>query len=142
MAFENGPFVQSASLCEKVLQEKDGVISLIRIVDTVTQAATGQDPPDSMPSFAYTFKLALMLKAGEAIGRYQLVLKLEEPAGTYQQIGSTSIHFEGGEKGFNLISDLSLGLKQEGIHWLHVYLDNDKLTSVPFRVRYQRVITG
>ena len=31
--FERGPYIQVAAFCERVLQEADGVVSLIRIVD-------------------------------------------------------------------------------------------------------------
>ena len=31
----DGPFLQSALICEKVLQEQDGVLSAIRIIDRI-----------------------------------------------------------------------------------------------------------
>jgi len=37
ISWKGGPYVQVAAFCEQVLQERDGVHSLIRIIDTVTQ---------------------------------------------------------------------------------------------------------
>ena len=44
-----GPNVVAAVFCEKVLQEKDGVLSAIRIVDRFTvsvEAPSGAAPPE------------------------------------------------------------------------------------------------
>ena len=39
--FDQGPYLSAALLCEKVLEEKDGVKSAIRIIDRVTRTVTG-----------------------------------------------------------------------------------------------------
>jgi hypothetical protein len=51
MVFERGPYVIAAAFCERALQERDGVLSLIRIIDKWTTAVTGPAPivPDRMP---------------------------------------------------------------------------------------------
>ncbi len=51
MVFEQGPYLTVAALCDKALQEKDGVISLIRVVDKLTSSAVGPDAPEQMPPF-------------------------------------------------------------------------------------------
>ena len=68
MAFEDGPFIQTACFCETVLTEGNGVASLIRIVDTITHHQRGPEPPDEMPPIVFPLKLVLMLKAGRARG--------------------------------------------------------------------------
>jgi hypothetical protein len=45
----DGPHVGIAVLCEKVLQEGDGVLSLIRVVDRIIHSAVGPEAPDEMP---------------------------------------------------------------------------------------------
>jgi hypothetical protein len=40
-----GPYIGAAFLCEKILQEKDGVLSAIRIVDRITHSAVGPEAP-------------------------------------------------------------------------------------------------
>ena len=47
-----GPYVCMALLCEKVLNEQDGVLSVIRVIDriTVSRRARGAHAPVCQPS--------------------------------------------------------------------------------------------
>ncbi|MGH9740926.1 MAG: hypothetical protein ACRD51_01105, partial [Candidatus Acidiferrum sp.] len=47
---EGGPYLQMACFCEKVLNEKDGVLSIIRVIDRLTVNASGPDSPEQMPA--------------------------------------------------------------------------------------------
>ena len=44
-----GPYLVAALFCEKVLSEKDGVISTMRIVDRITITVSGEAPPRKCP---------------------------------------------------------------------------------------------
>jgi len=48
MISRTGPYLQAALLCERVMQEKDGVLSVIRIIDRVIHTAMGPETPDTM----------------------------------------------------------------------------------------------
>ena len=61
-----GPYLSAAFLCEKVLEEKDGVKSAIRIIDRVTRTAVGPNPPMEMEPFQYNIVLLLKFKSGLA----------------------------------------------------------------------------
>jgi hypothetical protein len=61
-----GPYLQTAVLCEKVLQEQDGVLSLVRIVDRIISTALGPDPPEDMPPVAVNLTAVIVLKSGQA----------------------------------------------------------------------------
>ena len=39
-----GPYLHAAHFCEKLLTEKDGVLSAIRIIDRITVTASGATP--------------------------------------------------------------------------------------------------
>ena len=142
MGFETGPFIQAACLCEKVLQEKDGVLTLVRIVDVVTHTAGGPNPPEDMPPLRQNYHLVVMLKSGTAIGRYNLTVVPQKPDGSTDDPVGGSVHFEGEEKGVNFIVNLSYEFTMEGLYWFKLYLDDEKLTEIPFRVKYNRVVTG
>lgn len=142
MANEGGPYVQAACFCNMVIEDKTGALSLIRIIDMLTHTQTGPNPPEEMPPVPYEGTLVLMLKSGRAMGRHNLKIVPELPSGETQDSIVTSVHFEGDEKGQNVISNLRYVFTQEGLHWFNVYLDDDKLTAIPFRVRYHRVVTG
>jgi hypothetical protein len=142
MAFEDGPYVQAACFCEITIQETTGVLSLIRIIDTLTHTAVGVSPPAEMPPGPYPMKLVLMLKSGRARGRYDLKIIPELPSGETQEPRIMSVYFEGEEKGQNIVTTIQFTFTQEGLYWFNIYLDKDKLTAIPFRVKYSRMVAG
>lgn len=79
---DSGPYIQTACFSEMVIEEKTGVLSIIRIIDTLTHTEAGSTPPDVMPSFNYRLKLVLMLKSGQARGRHNLKITPELPNGS------------------------------------------------------------
>jgi hypothetical protein len=47
--FETGPYLVTAVLCERAIQENDGVLSLIRMVDKITNTIAVRDPSCRKP---------------------------------------------------------------------------------------------
>ena len=142
MPFEGGPFLQAGCLVENVIEEKTGVLSLIRIIDTVTRTLASPDPPEDLPPFPYTIKLVLMFKSGMARGRSTIRVLPELPTGASLDPMTVTAHFEGEEKGQNVVMNLALMLTHEGLYWFHVDVDGERLTSIPLRVKYDRIVAG
>lgn len=137
----SGPFVQVACFCEKVIQDTTGVFSLIRIIDTIEHSTSGPNPPEKMPPFNFRMYMVLMLKSGDALGRWNLKIEPHLPTGETKQPFTFTTHFEGEEKGHNIILDFTFTAEYEGIYWFKVYLDdNDLLTALPLRVKYNRLV--
>ena len=144
LAASTGPFLQFACLCEKVLQESDGVMSLIRVVDQVMQTATGTEVPDQMPPFVIeNLKLVIALKGGKARGRYAVKIRPEDPSGSQLPTFEMAVHFEGANRGVNMISDLRFAVQLEGLYWFDVLFAPGKghedvlLTRIPLEVIYR-----
>lgn len=138
---ERGPYVNAASFCENTLIGEDGTLSLIRMIDTVTQTATGPDPPATMPAFVVRTKLAVVLKAGEARGRYAIKLRPEAPDGRQLPEQEQAIQLEGGYSGINVITDVQVAVELEGVYWFDIIFvagpgEERLLTRVPLRVMY------
>ena len=142
MADAGGPYVQVAGFCDTFIEDKGGVLSLIRMIDTIITSAAGTEPPTKMPPLSRTLNLIIMLKSGSALGRHELTIKPKAPS--EQELPSLpfSIHFEGEEKGVNVIARLNLVLEEEGVYWFAVMVDNALVTKVPLRVRYSRMVTA
>jgi hypothetical protein len=139
-----GPYLQLACLCEKVLNDSDGVLSLIRIVDRLIQTATGIDVPDQMPPFLLSdIKLVIALKAGEARGRYAIKIRPEDPSGIQLPPFETPIQLSPGNQGVNLVSDLQFAVQLEGVYWFDVLFvpggeaEDWLLTRIPLEVLYR-----
>ena len=61
MQLEQGPYVQIAAFCEQVIEEKSGVLSLIRLIDGITRRESGPNPAEEMPAVNYKMKLVIIL---------------------------------------------------------------------------------
>jgi len=138
-----GPYVTLATICEKVLQEADGVISLIRTVDRIVVTATvrgqGDSPPAELPQGLLQPTLVVALRAGDAIGRHPVSIRVEQPTGVSLPPQTFDVNFEGGVAGgVNLILQMQIEAL-EGLYWFDVLVNDDLLTRVPLRVAYQRV---
>lgn len=140
MNLSTGPFVKAACFCEVVIEGKDGVLSLIRVVDIITRQAQGTDVPDEMPQDPYPLKMVIMLNPGMARGRHKLHILPEDPRGlrNVEREVELSVHFEEGRTA-NLIADLQIDYKYEGTYLFHIVLDEDHLTSIPLTIRYHRI---
>lgn len=140
-----GPYINAALICEKVLQERDGVLTAVRIIDrmTVAVAATQGTPPDAMPPSIVQFTILIVLKAGVYKGMAPVGLVIHPPSGS-APIGqfNTDIFFEGDDRGVNLVSPLQFQVTEDGLYWIDVNCGNQLLTRIPLRVIYQRLSQG
>lgn len=139
-ASRKGPWIGSASICERVIEEKDGVVSLIRMIDRVVQNAVGPEAPQEMPPFQLSgVSLVLLLIPGGAKGRHSVRVQTETPSGQLlPAVMDLPVLFEGEDRGVRLILNLSIAMEQEGLYWFDVFLDDESqlLTRVPLRVIY------
>lgn len=144
MSVEDGPYLAAALLCEKVLQEKDGVLSAIRIVDRIVHTAQSANAPEVMPSVKVDLKLLLLFKSGPAQGNRNVLIKLIQPSGRIQQPVSLPIFLEGGDgdRGANLIVEVQFPALEDGLYWFEILINDDLVTRVPLRIVYQRVTLG
>jgi hypothetical protein len=135
-----GPWVQAALVCDRWLVEGDGVISLIRIVDQVNVNA-GQDAPPELPEISIQFRVAVMLKAGEARGRHRVELVVELPSGQSLGAQGGDVHFTGEERGVNMLIEMQAPAV-EGLYWIDVLVNSRRLTRIPLRVNYAQMQPG
>jgi len=126
----------SAFLCERVLTEKDGVQSYVRVVDSfIAQLAPTARSRGLFPVF-----LAIILKSGEAKGKYSLTVRMNAPSGKVISLGDEiPAVLTGGEHGVNVNVQMLIDVEEEGLYGIDVLIDGEVLTRVPFRVRLERV---
>lgn len=140
--FEQGPYVQMALLCERVLHETDGVSSIIRIVDVINHQERGPNPPEEMPLVHYPLTLVISLRSGRAKGRHEITVTPEQPSGETISPIAVSINLEGEGKGVNIVSRIDIPYKFEGLYWFNIRFDRELITRIPLEVRYSRMMTG
>lgn len=138
---ERGPYLAAAILCEKALQEKDGVLSAIRIIDRFITTA-GTDAPAQMPPIQISGQLLIMFKSGDARGSYTVGVRPVTPSGRVTPTLSLPILLEGDDRGSNLTVAMGFEAKEEGLYWFDILLNDELVTRVPVRVIYQRLAVG
>src|SRR5437762_3193915 len=131
------PFVAVAAFCEKLLEEKDGVMTAIRIVDTYFVPPVSPNmPPDAMPVAEINGLIAL--KSGDLIGKFTVGLVMENTKGerkTLSPEGGWPVVFNGGEHGVQIKLDFHVAIKNLGLCWFDVLFGDEVLTRIPLRIR-------
>lgn len=136
-----GPYVKAALLCEQVIEGKDNVLSLIRVVDRVIHTAIGPEAPSEMPAVQHRLKLVIMLISGDALGRHEVRVDVRQPSGLLQPGPTITVRMEAPNRGHNIVLDSTFQFSQEGPYWFEVYFDDqtEPLTKTPLEVIYQRM---
>jgi len=134
-----GPYVQVAALCETVIESKDGVLSLIRVIDRYIHTVAGPAPPERLEAFSVSPVLVIMLKAGFMRGSYQVRIRAKTPSQQSLPDVSVPMLFEADHRGANVVLRMQLQIDEEGIYWFEILGGETLLTKVPLQIVYQRL---
>jgi hypothetical protein len=135
MPTEGGPYLSVATLCEKALQETDGVVSLIRIVDRWTV----NGPSGEMPKTPIQATMVLMFKSGFHRGPGRVTITPITPREAQLQAMDFDVHFEGDEdRGVNVVIPMLFPVEETGVYWFTIALDGQVVSRIPLRVIYHR----
>lgn len=138
LGFDTGPFVNMAVFCERALQEIDGSLSVIRVIDQLNVQTMGPDAPDELPpGGTMEATLVLVLKPGEARGPQSLQVVLELPDTTRQEGPALSVSFTGGpNNGATLVMPMAIQMNSAGLYWADILVNGRLVTRVPLQVNY------
>jgi hypothetical protein len=134
MADPAGPHLTAALICERVLNEQDGVVSAIRVIDRVF-FVTDEDGNPLMPQQPFT--LFISLKAGAARGSFKLAVELEKPSGEQVPMLEAPVFLEGEDRGVNIVLNAAFEPDTAGLYWFDVFFEGERLTRIPLRAIYQ-----
>lgn len=136
---EDGPYLSIAAICERVLREKDEVISLVRVFDRWNV----QGQFSRMPVTLVPFTLVITVKAVGFRGSLRISVKPKSPSGKQLPHFETSADLSGEEedKGATVLAQLMFTAEEAGIYWFEVLFDDKMVTKLPLNVTYRRVGT-
>lgn len=131
-------YLQIAVFCEKVLQEADGVISLIRVVDRFTVRGASAE----MGNHVLKFTIVILFKSGFLRGKQKIHIRPLSPNKRELPAMEIPTLFEGDEdRGNGTIANIDFVVNEEGLYWFDVFLNEELVTRMPLRVLYQQVGT-
>ena len=142
-AISAGPHLSAAFLCEKVLTERDGVYSIIRMVDRFTLPVFKNVPPGvQIPPPVVQGTLVVAVKGGGLpAGKYTIKAVGQKPDGGFLPEGNAQVFFPGGEdNGIFIAFPIGLAMPDEGLYWFDIYFEGVQLTRVPMRVLHQQAV--
>jgi hypothetical protein len=132
------PIVTAALLCDRVLQEKDGVLTAIRIVDQFTVAPPPAAlPPNFVALASADFAVLICVKPGDLTGTFRLSLKIRFPSGAAHVFGEEiAVPLIGGDeqKGVNFTTRVMMPVTEYGLYWFDVLWEGELLTAIPFKL--------
>jgi len=136
----SGPHLAAAFLCEKVLVERDGVMTFVRVVDRFVIPVFENLPAGvQVPTPIIQVTLFVSLKAGLlGTGKYKVSVKGNKPDGSEMPVNTQQVFFQGSEDmGANMGFQMALQSPEEGLFWFDIYFEDALLTRVPMRVLHQ-----
>ena len=131
-----GPFLTTAFICEKALNEKDGVQSFIRVFDRLSiNFSTGEDIEDKR-NRTVAITLAVVFKSGDFKGTKSLEIRVNRTArNETKPLGKPlEIAFEGGEHGPGVIVEVLFAAFEPDLVWFEVVLDKQIVSKIPLRI--------
>lgn len=137
-SFGTGPYLLAAALCQRAQQDQYGALNIINVLEQLYVSADDPNAPEIMPTFRFQANLIIALASGTLIGERTLTVVPVEPAGERLEPVSQVVEFKGEDHRVTMISNLSMDITQEGVYWFDVLLDDQPVTRIPLRIRYER----
>lgn len=129
------PYVTAALLCEKVLQEKDESLTIVRIADRIQyHLETPKNVPRELVKDAkplVTIQGLVSLKSGPITGDHTIKIVAERPSGERINAYALPVKFLGKDQGSNIILKMGIGVTEDGLYWFDVLFDDELLTRIP-----------
>ena len=140
-AKKTGPFLAAAVFCERVMEEKDNVVSLIRVVDILKVQKSAELTTilneKQMGMIASPIMAVLAFKSGDAKGEYDLKVIPVSPSGKRLKAMTAKVTFLGGEFGVNVRAVVPAPILEEGLYWYEVRLNGKLFTRMPLRIVHE-----
>lgn len=130
------PRLRIGTLCERVLEEKDGVLSLIRLIDRVVVTAEGTEVPRELPPGQIPVTAVMSWVNG--LGNYEAKIRVDMPDGKSIESPTMPFYLESLDRVQNHIMQMVLPVRRAGIYWFNFLLGEEIKSKVPLRVIYQR----
>jgi hypothetical protein len=128
------PIVNVATACEKVLVEKDDVLSLLRIVDIfyIPDGIT-----EAIPEVVIPVSGLIVVRGGDFIGEGELSVVIQTPDGSRSDPKTFPMIFGSSNQGNNVICHMTVSLKHLGISWAEVLWNGELLTKFPIKLEHK-----
>ncbi len=130
------PRLRIGTLCERVLEEKDGVLSLIRVIDRLVITIQGTEVPKEVPPGQAP--VTVLMSWINGLGNYEAKIRVDMPDGSSIETPTLPFYLDSLDKVQNHIVRMVVPIKRTGIYWFNFLLGEEVKARVSLRVIYQR----
>jgi hypothetical protein len=131
------PTAANFIICQRVLQEKDDVLSLIRAVDVFYVLDHEKEPSERSP---VSLALAILLKfPPDDRSKHEVRISITRPDGTTKPVGdpieadvSGDLPVPGAPRGYNATGALAVAATHLGTHVFTLLVDGVEVATAPF----------
>jgi hypothetical protein len=137
----HGPFLTAALFCEDLSHDDEGVLTIHRVVESLTFEIPADAPADSLsPEIPFTHQLGfyLVFKTDRGDGKHHVKLVCEHPDKTESVVFDAPLVAQPMHNGCSLALQLNMEFHRAGIRWYRVELDGKPVTKVPLLVFFER----
>jgi hypothetical protein len=140
----DGPYLAAAFFCESIIEDKrDGALTAVRMVDTISLQLP-HDTPEDFPSETTRLPVpvagVLSFKSGGSPGDHMIRLIAQSPSGKSETVLEQNVALDSQPQGgVNIRLNQVIQVKQGGLFWLHVFLDEEQVTSMPLMITVLRL---
>jgi hypothetical protein len=140
----------SALLCERILNEKDEVLSAIRIVDIFNVPEVPAEAPTGSLPLVQAYCLVIIKTQSGYHGQHLIQIKLLNMKGELSNLGeaaNTDVAARPGmgddvPGGATIAFQLNIAVKNYGTCYVCVYLDGEEIARAPFTLQRQSLKTN
>ena len=125
------PYLSMATLCESVMHEENGILSLIRLIDVFYFTSDGHLPPDH--HMALVIKGLLQFRGGPET--FIINLTIYGPNEERLVSATADVVLHGGAHSHSVRIEIPVAIKGEGLYRLDAFRENEQLATLPFQVR-------
>jgi hypothetical protein len=134
---KGGPYLAAALFCENVIEDKENVLSAIRLVDRMLLNLVGAPPdfPSKENRLQVPVTILLCFKTGDFPGEHTVSIVATSPSGKKNPVVDQKLAFTTQKNGgANWIARTTLAVFSGGVFWFDVYVDNKLITRMPLEI--------
>jgi hypothetical protein len=131
-----GPYLVLAGFFEAVVEEKSGILTLVRLIDKIA-ISTNHPGITRLPPIPLSTHLVVSFRGQELEGSGVVSIQPSKPSG--EALPKRDIPFVYDKPtGMNLNIAIEMLADQEGYYWFDIFLDGELITRTPLQIAFER----
>ncbi|HEX5503079.1 MAG TPA: hypothetical protein VFW96_10690 [Thermomicrobiales bacterium] len=129
-----------ATFCERAIEDREGIFTLVRLYDQLTVRVAADFPgPTPQEPLPVNITFFVALKARREQPWPDLIVRIVNPDDGAHDVPVTGVDPAEPKDGMNLVLGLTLTVTREGRYWFEVIYEGRSLTRAPLRIAIQRL---